>query len=355
MNFPRFIPRAALFLLVTGVSALSLTAAEPSGKWTPPPTDGSFWKHAPTSLAFPPFLGDYRFAGHFDYKDDGVLLRYENLEEQARMDIFLFKAGAPLPTLEDKHRRILAEMDIVSRDMESMVKQGRYKNLSESELQGGELELWQKQSLPIATRVITATRMGISDTGSAEAVVRQWVGITLLDDYLITLRHMRPAATGDAGEESMKRLIGLVFQVIKDPALRSHIQSLIKDYQADPFSEYGVQAAAAVLAYLQQTPYFPINIPEHPVAQWLEHAKAIAPGTEETLLRAFMLGSAKAALTGGDAETCLQEGSRQFAKIYRQLVTQHPQIARPEIDDFVTAAEKGEGHVWMRKYTRVTQ
>jgi hypothetical protein len=343
MNFPQ------KFLSLFFLSVLTASAAEPSGQWVPPATDGTSWKHQPTQLSFPTFLGDYRFAGHFDYKDGGVLLRYENPQEQGRMDVFLFKSEVPLPTTEDKHRRILAEMSTVSRDMESMVKQGRYKNLTVGDPIGGELELWQKQSLPIATSIITATRIGTTEAGTEEAVVRQWLGITVLDDYLITLRHMRPASTGDAGEEAMKRLIGLIFQVIKDPSLRVHIRQLVEDYMADPFSEKGGEAAGAVLAYLKQTPYFPINIPEDPVAGWLEHCKTVAPGTEDHLLRAFMLGSAKAAFADGDARTCFKEGARQFAVIYRKLVAEHPQITRPEMEVFVTRAEKGEGDLWLKE------
>lgn len=334
--------------LMAGFSALP--AAEPKGEWTAPPTDGRPWKHAPTKLSFPAYLGTNRFVGNFEYQDGGVLLRYENLDEQARLDVFLFKSGVPLPTMEDKHRRILTEMDIVVNDMETMEKAGRYKNLNTSEVTGGELELWQKQSLPIATRIITATRMGISDAGSEEAAVRQWVGITVMEDFVVTIRHMRPAATGDAGEEAMKKTVGLVFQLLKDPSLRTHIQELVEDYMKEPFSEYGEQAAAAVLAYLQQMPYFPINIPENPVAGWMEHCKKVAPGTEEDLLRAFMLGSAKAAFADGTAADCLKAGGRQFAKIYRQVVVEHPQISRPELEDFVKAAENGEADVWMKEY-----
>lgn len=337
------------FFLACVATCGAVCAAEPSGQWKPPAADGKQWKHDPTKLAFPAFLGNYRFAGNFDYQSGGVLLRYESVEEQGRLDIFLFKAEAPLLTIKDQHRRILAEMDVVSQDMENMVKQGRYKNLTIGEPIGGELELWQKQSIPIATRIITATRIGTSEKGTEEAVVRQWLGITVLDGYIITLRHMRPANTGDAGEEAMKRLVGLVFQVIKDPALRSHIRELVDGYMADPFSENGEQAAGAVLAYLKQTPYFPINIPEDPVAGWLEHCKTVAPGTEATLLRAFMLGGAKAAFADGDAEACLTEGARQFAKVYRKLVTQYPQIARPDMEQFVDRAEKGEGYGWLKE------
>lgn len=349
MNFPQKSFLTLLFACLSGLSSLS--AAEPSGQWIGPNVDGKAWKHTPTQLSFPNFLGDYRFTGHFEYDNGGTLVRYENLEEQARLDIFLFKNSVPILTLNDKRLRLLSEMDIIKSDMETMAKEGRYKNLNFSEIGGGELDLWQKQSIPIATRIITATRQGISKEGSEEAVVRQWVGATLMDDYLITIRHMRPIHTGDAGEEAMKRMVGMVFQILKDPSLRTHIETLLKEYLADPFSDHGEQVSAAVLAYLKQTPYFPINIPEDPVADWLNHCKSIAPGTEDELLRAFMLGGAKAAFADGDAVACLKEGSLQFAKIYRVLVKDHPQISLPEMESFVTAAEKGEGALWMQKYS----
>jgi hypothetical protein len=348
MKFPQKYLSCVLLPLVAGTSFIS--AAEPPGRWTAPSMEGRPWKHGPTQLSFPPMIAAYRFTGHFDYKDNGVLLRYENLDEQGRLDIFIFKSETPLPALEDVHRRLLTEMDVVVRDMETMVSEGRYKNLNTGELVAGELDLWQKQSLPIATRIITATRMGYSDKGSEEAVVRQWVGITALDEYLITIRHMRPAATGDAGEESMKQLVGLMFQILKDPSLRSHIRGLVDDYLKEPFSEQGEQAAAAVLVYLRQTPYFPINIPEDPVSGWMEHAKKVAPGTEEHLLRAFMLGSAKVAFAEGDAASCFKAGARQFAKIYRKLVAEHPQITRPEMEQFVNAAESDKVLEWMKEY-----
>ena len=343
-------PVRLLFGLVF-LAAGPLHAAEPAGTWQAPASDGRAWKHDATGLAFPQQLGTYRLGGVFEYRAGGVLVRYENLEERARADVFLFKAGAALPTVEDKHRRILAEMDAVVNDFEGMVRQGRYKNLQLGELAGGELELWQQNAIPIATRTLTATRLGVSSEGAVEAVIQQWVGITVFAEHVVTIRHMRPADTGEAGQGAMKTLVGLIFQLIKDPALRAHIQQLLDAYLAKPFSADGEQAAAAVLAYLKQTPYFPINIPEKPVAEWLEHFKAVAPGTQDTLLRAFMLGSAKAAFADADAEACLKEGARHFALIYRQSVKEHPRLSRPDIESFVAAAEKGLGASWLKDFS----
>jgi len=348
--------RVKTHLLITAFLAAAAPApgqggaGEPAGQWKAPANDGRSWKHGGTGLAFPQLLGTSRLAGEFEYKDGGTFIRYENLDERSRADIFLFKTGAPLPALEDRHRRILSEMDNVVSDMEAMVRQGRYKNLDAGALQGGELELWQQQSLPIATRQFTATRLGISKEGSAEAVIKIWVGITIVADHILTIRHMRPADTGEAGEQSMKTFAGLVFQIIKDPSLRGHIRELLAAYLKNPLSDDGEQAAAAVLAYLEQAPWFPINIPEDPVSGWMEKFEKSAPGTQDHLLRAFMLGAAKAAFEDADALACLNAGARQFAVIYRELARQHPQITLPEVDSFAAAAEKDLGAAWLKDH-----
>ncbi len=331
-------------------------SGEPAGQWRAPSPDGRPWKHTGTGLVFPQYLGDYRLAGEFAYASGGgVLLRYENIEDRARADVFLFPAGDALPTVEDQQRRILTEMDGVVADTEAMVRAGRYKNLDTGELIGGELELWQKQSLPIATRQLTATRLGTAKQGAVEAIVKLWVGITVVENHVLTIRHMRPADAGASGEQSMKDFVGLAFQIIKDPSLRGHLQELIAAYLKNPLSEDGAQAAGAVLAYLKQAPYFPINIPEDPVGGWLAHADKQAPGTQEHLLRAFMLGSAQAAFAEGDAFACLDAGARQFARIYRELARQFPAITLPEADAFVAAAEKGLGAEWLKDRSFLTK
>ena len=327
--------------------ALQAIAAEPPGHWKAPSKDGRPWKHAGTGLAFPAMLGGYRLAGEFEYEKGGCFIRYENLELRTRVDIFFFPVASKAATLEEQQRLILQEMDNVTTDLQEMVKQGRYKNLSIGPLGGGAIDLWMKDDAPLAARVITATRIGQNDEGVQEAVLKQWVGITYFENHLITIRQMRPASTGDAGEEGFKNFGGMIFQIIKDPALRADISRMIDLYLADPFSEDSVQATGAVLAYLKQAPFYPISIPEYPISDWLERCKKVAPGTQDHLLSAFMLGAAKAAFAGGDSSACLNAGAKQFATIYRQLATKNPQIKLPEIDEFAVEAEQGHGGEWL--------
>jgi hypothetical protein len=327
--------------------SLSAFAAEPAGEWKAPSKDARPWKHAGTGLSFPQMLGGYRLAGEFSYKAGGCFIRYENLEEQARADIFFFPVKTPVTVMEEKQRLILQELDGVVADMRGMEKQGRYKNLDISEVAVSGIDLWVKEDLPLAIRTIDATRIGKSSEGVAEALIKQWVAVTLLDNHILTIRQMRPASTGTSGLQGLKNFGSMVIQVIKDPALRADISRMIDLYMAAPFSDDSIQARGAVLAYLKNTPFYPISIPEYPVSDWLEHCKKLAPGTEEHLLAAFMLGSAKAAFNEGDAATCMNAGAKQFAVIYRQLVAKHPDLKTAEIEAFVADAVEGHGGDWL--------
>lgn len=322
---------------------------EPAGEWHTPSADGKPLKHTGTELSFPQQIGNYRLMGQFSYDAGGGFIRYENLDQRARADIFLFRAAEPVAQLDDRHRAILKEMDSVMADLQGMANQGRYKNVQLGDIASGYIPLWQQDPLPMAIREVIATRVGNSKEGLQEAVIKQWVGVTILKGFVFTIRHLRPADTGTAGEADMKSFVGSIFQIVKDPPLRADVKRMVEAYLLDPFSPASEQAAGAVLAYLKQSPFFPIHIPEHPVAVWLERCKSVAPGTEDHLLRGFMLGSAKAAFEEKDAETCLNAGARQFARVYRHLLLQNPKIALPEIEQFVAAAEKDKAAAWLKE------
>ncbi len=333
--------------------ALAVFAAPPQGSWIAPDANGKPWFHTPTGLTFPITLGTHRLAGEFRYEQGGGrFIRYESVDERSRADIFFFPIPAKNLTMEEKQRLILQEMDNVVKDLNAMTKEGRYRKLQVGEIGVGGIELWDKEALPMAARIAEMTRVAKSPLGVEEEVpIKQWTGIILLDEYIITIRQMRPVTPTDNGEAGFQAFAHLVAKIIKDPPLRKGVAGLIDSYLADPLSEDSVQATAAVLAYLKTATDLPINIPEYPMQDWLEHCKKVAPGTEEHLLRAFMLGSAKVAFAGGDAEACLNAGATQFAKVYRQLLARNSAITVPQIDAFLSAANEGKGGDWLLRYS----
>lgn len=348
-SFMKSFLRHSLLVLL----ASAALGAPPAGHWTPPDPDGKPWRHEPTDLAFPATLGNHRLAGEFKYdQGGGRFIRYESVDERSRADIFFFPAPSKTLTMEEKQRLILQEMDNVVKDLDAMTKEGRYRNLKIGEIGVGGIELWEKESLPMAARICEMTRVAKNpDNGTEEEVpLKQWSGIIFIDGYLITIRQMRPVTPMDNGEAGFQAFAQMVTKIIKDPPLRKGIAGLIDRYMADPLSAESVQATAAVLAYLKTASDLPISIPEYPIHDWLEHCKKVAPGTEDHLLSAFMLGSAKAALAGGNANICVNAGATQFAKIYRQLRAKHPAITLPQIDEFLAATTESKGGDWLMKY-----
>jgi hypothetical protein len=331
---------------------LAASAAEPPGRWIAPNAEGQPWKHEATGLTFPQLLDGYRLAGEFVYSaGGGRFIRYENLEQRARGDIFFFPLPAKNITMEEKQRLILQEMDNVVKDLQVMTEQGRYKNLVIGELGVGDIPLWEKDALPMAARVCEMTRVARTQEGMEQARLKQWAGIMILDDFLITIRQMRPISAQDDGAAGLQFFAQRITKIIKAPPLRAGVAKMIDRYMNDPLSEESVQATGAVLAYLKTAPDLPITIPEYPVQDWLAHCKKVAPGTEEQLLSAFMLGSAKVAIAGGDSKTTLNAGAAQFAKVFRMLHAKHTGLLMPQMDDFLAAADEGTGGDWLLRFT----
>ena len=340
-----------VFLFFCLLTSLGYTA-EPPGQWYAPDPNGKPWQHEATGLTFPSTLGTHRLAGEFRFNDGvGRFLRYESLEERSRSDIFFFPASDKEITVDERQRLILQELDRVVKDVQAMVQAGRYKNLRVNPVGTGGVELWQMDALPMAAQLCEMTRVAQTPNGTEEALVKQWTGILYLKGYLITIRQMRSVTPEDDGAVAMQAFTSQVLKVIKDPPLRQGVSALIELYLQAPFSEDSVQATAAVLAYLKGASDLPISIPEYPVQDWLELCKKQAPGTEEHLLRAFMLGSAKRAFAGGNARDCLNAGAAQFAKIYRELLAKHPSLSVPSIDAFLSAAMEGKGADWLLSYS----
>ncbi len=348
----RLMIRPLLFpclLLLLAFGGVAYSAEDAPGKWTKPPADGRPWKHAGTGLEFPQLLGTYRLTGDYAYEGGkGGFVRYDSEDERARADIFLIKPDSLPSDPADRKQLQLKELETVVKNLEDMVREGLYKNVIQGDIIETEIPLWHKDPLPIVVRNINATRMARTKEGIIDGVLDQWIGVTLYEGYLITIRHVRPSDTGEAGEESVKKFVSSVFQIIKDPSLRADIKVMLDIYLESPLSEDGLNASKVVMTYLQQMPYFPITVPTQPTTEWLMFAKQAAPGSEAQLLASFMLGAAKVAFAGADAEACLNAGSKQFAVVYKQLRQHYPMLARPDIDKFVGIAEKNQGAQYFR-------
>jgi hypothetical protein len=321
-----------------------------AGTFEKPPSNGLPLKHSGTGLSFPQVLGNHRMLSEFRFKEGGgKFVRYESQIDRSRADIFLFPHTKVELSEEDTRGAINNELDTVVAQFQAMANEGRYKNLVLDDPADGEIPLWPEGSLPLSVRSLVATKLADTREGPKEVQVKQWIGVTLLKGHLVTIRYTHPTDTGEAGEQALKAFAGMVFQVIKDPPLRDQIRELVKVYAANPLSPDGEQAAAAVLAYVQKTPFVNVPIPNQPLVTWLEHFKQEAPGTETQLLRAFAMGSAQLGLEEKSPEECLNAGAKQFLYIYGMLLSKHPTLRHPGVVELAAAVQAGDGAGYLLK------
>ena len=325
-------------------------ASAAAGTFEKPPAGGLPLKHLGTGLSFPQILGSHRMVSKFTFTEGGgIFVRYESEPERSRADIFLFPHSKVELSAEDTRGAISNELDTVVAQFQAMANEGRYKNLVLDEPADGEIPLWPEGSLPLSVRSLVATKLADTREGPKGVQVKQWIGVTLLKGHLVTIRYTHPTDTGEAGEQALKAFAGMVFQVIKDPPLRDQVRELVKVYAANPMGPEGEQSAAAVLAYVQKTPFVNVPIPNQPLVSWLEHFKQEAPGTETQLLRAFAMGSAQLGLDEKSPEECLNAGAKQFLYIYGMLLPRHPTLRHPGVLELAEAVKSGDAAGYLKK------
>lgn len=339
-----------IFAVHGGAFAADADADGAQGTFEKPPAEGKPWRHPGTGLSFPQQLGSYRMAAEFRYKEGGgVFIRYESTEDRARADIFFFPHTKAQLSLEDTKAAINNELDSLVANFKNMADEGRYKNVVLDEPGDGEIPLWPEGSLPLSVRSLVATKITDTTDGRKEAQVKQWTGVTMLKGHLITIRYMHPTATGELGEAALKGFAGTIFQIIKDPSLRTQIKEFVQIYLENPFSSEGDQAASAVLAYIQKTPLVTVPIPVESLAPWLDHFKKVSPGSEMRLLRGFALGSAQAGLNDEEPDACLTAGAKQFLLIYNQLIRQNPLLKLADVDELASAVDHGDAPGFLKR------
>lgn len=343
--------RLLLLPLLLGVCAAADADMEESqGTFAKPPSGGMPWKHGGTGLSFPQQLGSCRLVAQFAFKEGGgVFIRYESPGDLARGDVFFFPRTKSTLSREDIKAAINNELETVVAQFRKMADAGRYKNVVVDQPADGEIPLWPAGSLPLSVRSLVATKIADTLEGKKEAQVKQWTGVTMLKGNIITIRYMHPTATGEKGEAALKAFAGMIFQIIKDPQLRAQMRDFVQIYLADPFSADGQQAATAVLAYIQKTPFVNVPIPVDALAPWLDQFKRLAPGSEIQLLRAFAMGSAQAGLNDAETEVALTSGARQFLEIYGRFIHQNPLLRIAGIDDLKSAVEHNDVAAFLKR------
>lgn len=341
-------------IAVGGMTLSFVNGQDLAGKWSPPPERGGSVLHEGTKLAFPPKLADYELAGIFDFStEEGMFVRYVSDSQRSRADVFLFPLVDKPSELEAKQRVILGEIDAVIFRLEEMIREGVYKDLKVADLKVGTIELWKEEALPLGSRQLEVTRIGQKDQGTVEAKLIQWIGATVFRDYSITIRHLRPQSSGEAGEKSMESFAAGVIQLIKDPSLQAEVEERLKLYAADPLGSSAVENTAVVLAYLNQSLSIPTLVPAPPLTTWLDDCERASEGAKQILEHAFVMGHANHILKHPDAsmDDRLEAATWQMVEVYEKMKQRRPEVQQAQLDQLQKAVRAGNGAEYLKERT----
>ncbi|MCB1225244.1 MAG: hypothetical protein KDK99_05480 [Verrucomicrobiales bacterium] len=324
---------------------------EPGRDWTLPPADGSPWLQQATGMRFPLHLLSYTLIGIMKYPDsEDVLVRYESLSQRARADIFIFKLANSPKDAASKKEALQEGLSQVFTQLAQMHREGIYEDVKEDRSLSGSIPLWKEDAIPLIVREMSATRVDKAPNGvTVKSPLKLWLGLTVMADHLITIRHLRPSSTGKEGEDDMKRFFDHLMEIIKDPSLRAEIVPAINTYLQDPFSEAGHESANLIVEYLDESPTVSILRPAAPVTTWTEEAEKTVQGSGSQLLRAYVIGGASAALQGKDANTALTTAAQQMVRVYLKMKEKYPAFSHPGLDQLTDAVERGDASTWLRK------
>lgn len=345
----------SLIPVVLAVTCGGLLRAENlPGEWSPPPDQGGSVLHEPTGLAFPPKIADYELVGIFDYStEEGMFVRYTSQQARSRADVFLFPTAEKSMPLEAKQRAIMSEIDAVILKLGDMAKAGQYKDIEVGELKVGEIQLWQADALPLGSREVTATRIGQLENGVKEAEIVQWIGSTVYNDCILTIRHIRPAVTGDAGKASLDAFVTGVVQVIRDPSVRREVRDRLKAYAADPLGPSAVEHTLMTLAYLNESQTIKTLVPAPPLTTWLEACEKALPGSGDLLEHAFVMGNARRILEepAASLDDRLESACAQLIDVYQLLKQKNGAIQQPKLEELAAEVGVKRAAGWLKRQT----
>lgn len=308
--------------------------------------------HEPTGLAFPPKVGGYDLTGIFDFSsEEGMFVRYTSPQARSRADVFLFPTEDKDMPLAARQRAIMSEIDAVILKLGDMAESGDYKDIKPGELRVGEIDVWQSDPLPIGSREVNATKIGDLEDGVEEAGIVFWIGSTIYRDYIITIRHVRPQRTGEAGKESMDAFVGDVLKVIKDPSVRDEVRNRLKAYAAEPLGPSAVEHTLLVLTYLNESATIKTLVPAPPLTTWLEACEQASPGSADVLQHAFVMGNARRVIEAPESslDDRLESACAQLIDVYQRLEKRGPSIRQPQLEALAEAVGAKSAAEWLKR------
>lgn len=327
----------------------------PAGDWANFSKDGTPWKHPETGLVFPQMLEEFSLHGGFRDKrpEAGIALTYSKKESNLKADIVITPCPENLVKTSDVMAVARKELTKLADDLLVIAKARGYNEKQRSPVDEQKIPLWQQGDIPLVSLTLD---LKPTDSKFEEQLpsLNQWLGVLIYHDYFIELNVVMPSAKIKETKADADKLITLIMQCIRFPALKPELLKVCQSYYEKPLTVEGRQAADSLLAYSKESPVFEVVLPGEALTATLDDLNAKNPDVALDLLRAFVVGSAVVALQDGTPDESFAEGARLMNDI-RKLLKENKQSVESEfLDELAKQIEAGHAASFLREKMRAT-
>lgn len=357
-------PNAVQLALVC-LSLASISQAQQPTSPQPPPgehlkfsTDGSPWKHPDTDLRFPQKMGEFELTQGFKAKDKegGIALTYVNKASDIKADLLLTpcpkeKAISPdiMPHVEEQLRQM-------ARELRQLASTQGYKEVEENrgKIERGQIDLWELGIIPIAQAKM---EFSSSDPSKAEShpPLSQWLIVTLYQDSWIQTSILMPVSKGAEGEKLRGDFLMKLVQVIREPSLFAELGAICEKYLKDPLSDESRAGADSLWRFSQESPVLEITLPGEALTPALNQLATVAPGSEQDVLRAYLIGAGAKTLLEESIDARLAEGARLMTVVYDMLKKKDSKVNSSVLEELKKAVAENKAADWLRRRMNAPQ
>jgi hypothetical protein len=333
-------------------------SARPDGEFLKFPVDGTPWQHPDTDLKFPQTLAGYELKQGFDAKDPegGIALTYFHLDAKIKADILMTPCPKEVAITVDIMPAAEEQLRGMARALRQMAIGQGYREVEENrgKLERGKIDLWKLGIIPIVQIKMEFVAADATKADSLPAL-SQWLSVILYQDTWLQTSIVMPVTQGDDGEKLRASFMSSLVQVVREPSVLVVLADLCNEYLADPLSDAGRASADSLWKFSQESPVLEITLPGESLTPALNELATHAPGSEQDVLRAYLVGAGIKTIQGESIDARLAEGARLMTVVYGLLKKKDPKVKSPFLEDLTQLVADNKAVEWLRRRMNAPQ
>jgi hypothetical protein len=315
--------------------------AEAAGAMLKLPEDGSPFHHGGSGVSYPQSLGDFRMLSLFrdKQKASGVCMTYGHPKLDIKGDIVIYPCPTELksvtditPVVRKEHQKLLAEI-------QTPMQKAGYGEKERSPLAEQNISLWDALGIVMTHQTLVLTPVDAKNTQLPG--LNLWIGLLLYQDYYLQISVLLPADQVAKLGPVSSELITDILQCVREPALKPKMRTLCANFVKAPFTDASRLGADTLLDVSTKSNTFKVPLPGDAMTAALNEIASRSKDASIDLLRAFVVGSAEAALDNRSVDDCLAQGARYLGASRDRMRDHDINVSSAFFDELDAAVDKG--------------